>query len=152
MIKRICLIMVLLTFINLVGCFPYTPDYYPEEELKVSYVRNRISYEYSEKVVVMINHSDEKDDLKLATTANDDWWYSTYSILSGEFEKVTWVDYNLIVLCEGTYYTFDIKNYEITPLNDNGKLDETAYELNEYSESEFKELFPEWESFDWYGH
>lgn len=46
--KRLLLIMLSVVF--LFGCTPYSPSYYPEEDLIVYPMRNAIYYEYQKKL------------------------------------------------------------------------------------------------------
>lgn len=144
------LVVSLLTVVFLSGCMPYSPDYYPEEDLTVYYMRNAIYYEYQKKVAVQIRYSSERNDsLVLRVSETSDGWMSgegSYSILDGKFEKVGWYDDNLFILMEDTYYMFDINAYEV-PADDNT---EPVYELKEYSEEEMEKLYPDYESFNWY--
>ncbi len=146
------LVLLLLTVVFLSGCMPYSPDYYPEEDLTVYYMRNAINYEYQEKVAVQIRYSsDRNDSLILRVSQTSDGWMScdgAYSILEGKFEKVGWNDDTLFILTDDTYYMFDINAYEV-PADDNT---EPVYELKEYSEEEFASAYPDSASFDWYGH
>ena len=50
--KRLLLIMLSVVF--LFGCTPYSPSYYPEEDLIVYPMRNAIYYEYQKKVAIQI--------------------------------------------------------------------------------------------------
>ena len=153
---RVCILIMPLILL-LSGCNLFSPKEYPEKELIVYTSRDSMGYIYSDKVLVKMSYSDAYEDvLALRLYADGIPWHgselASYYPLTGEFEKVAWVDYNLFILCDGTYYSFDIKSYEIPPLDEDGDPMDPEYELKEYSESEFKELYPDWESFDWYGH
>lgn len=89
--KRLLLIMLSVVF--LFGCTPYSPSYYPEEDLIVYPMRNAIYYEYQKKVAIQIRYSSNKtDSLSLRIDGDDDSWLSTNfnykSILTGTFEKM----------------------------------------------------------------
>ena len=58
--KRLLLIMLSVVF--LFGCTPYSPSYYPEEDLIVYPMRNAIYYEYQKKVAIQIRYSSNKTD------------------------------------------------------------------------------------------
>lgn len=153
--KRLLLIMLSVVF--LFGCTPYSPSYYPEEDLIVYPMRNAIYYEYQKKVAIQIRYSSDKtDSLTLRIDGDDDSWLSTNfnykSILTGAFEKVGWYDDNLFIFMDDTYYSFDIDKYEVPKLDDEGNYQELVYELKEYSKTEFVEAYPDYNSFDWYGH
>lgn len=150
------LLLIMLSVIFLFGCTPYSPDYYPEEDLIVYPMRNAIFYEYQEKVAIQIRCSSEKtDSLSLRISETSDGWMSgfdSYSILNGKFEKVGWYDDNLFILMDEIYYSFDIDKYEVPNLDDEGYYQEPVYELIEYSKTEFIKAYPDYNSFDWYGH
>ena len=153
--KRLLLIMLSVVF--LFGCTPYSPSYYPEEDLIVYPMRNAIYYEYQKKVAIQIRYSSNKtDSLSLRIDGDDDSWLSTNfnykSILTGAFEKVGWYDDNLFILMDDIYYSFDIDKYEVPELDDEDNSQEPVYELKEYSKTEFVEAYPDYNSFDWYGH
>lgn len=153
--KRLLLIMLSVVF--LFGCTPYSPSYYPEEDLIVYPMRNAIYYEYQKKVAIQIRYSSNKtDSLSLRIDGDDDSWLSTNfnykSILTGAFEKVGWYDDNLFILVDDIYYSFDIDKYEVPKFDDEGNYQELVYELKEYSKTEFVEAYPDYNSFDWYGH
>lgn len=125
----------------------------PEESLVINTGRNVISYKYQDKVEVIIRYSDRDDSLCLRTCLGEEYWgYDKIGILYGTFEKVSWYDDNLFILMDKKYYSFDIDGYEVPPLDEDGNPQKPDYELKEYSESEFKTLYPYYESFDWYGH
>lgn len=151
------LLLIMLSVIFLVGCTPYSPSYYPEEDLIVYPMRNAIYYEYQKKVAIQIRYSSEKNDsLTLRIAGDDDSWLSTNfnykSILTGAFEKVGWYDDNLFILMDDIYYSFDIDKYEVPMLDDEGNSQEPVYELKEYSKTEFIKVYPDYNLFDWYGH
>ena len=66
--------------------------------------------------------------------------------MCGDFEKAAWNDYKLFIKMEGTYYMFDLNAYEVPQ----EIYAEPEYELKEYSEKEMKELYRNYESFNWY--
>ena len=165
--KKIMAFMILVVIVMFSGCsmlvvdnmlYNISHEYVPEEELAITRGNDCNSYKYQDKVVVEIKYSDRNDLLGLRTDgSNDDWsaissFYHT--ILEGDFEKVAWYDDNLFILMEGTYYSIDIDEYEIAPLieDEDGNVLSPEYELKEYTETEFKQLYPDHESFDWYGH
>lgn len=131
----------------------YDPKYIDEESLVIYTGRNAISYIYQDKVKVTINYNDRDDWLRLRTRMGEEYWYyDSITILSGTFERVGWYDDNLFILMNEKYYSFDIDEYEVPPLDEDGEPQNPDYELKEYSESEFKKLYPDYESYDWYGH
>ena len=144
----VLLISVLLIF-NFCGCRPLfdmlTTKEVPEEELEIIWGRDGDTYIYSDKIeLFMSNSSIDKTDLFFIKDYNDDACWR--EILSGDFEKATWNDYKLFIKMEGTYYMFDINAYEVPQ----EKYAEPEYELKEYSEKEMKELYRNYESFNWY--
>lgn len=131
----------------------YDPKYIDEESLVIYTGRNAISYIYQDKVKVTINYNDRDDSLRLRTRLGEEYWdYDNIRVLSGTFERVGWYDDNLFILMDEKYYSFDIDGYEVPPLDEDGEPQNPDYELKEYSKSEFKKLYPDYESFDWYGH
>ena len=148
------LLLLIIPIFILSGC----TSTYPEEDLVIHYTRNTVYYEYQEKIMVVIRYSDRQDTLDLRTGGSSDNWCasldSSHTILIGDFEKVAWYDDNLFILMEGTYYSIDIDEYEIAPLieDEDENVLSPEYELKEYTETELKQLYPDYESFDWYGH
>lgn len=144
----VLLISVLLIF-NFCGCSSLfdmlTTKEVPEEELEIIWGRDGDTYIYSDKIeLFMSNSSIDKTDLFFIKDYNDDACWR--EILNGDFEKATWNDYKLFIKMEGTYYMFDINAYEVPQ----EKYAEPEYELKEYSEKEMKELYRNYESFNWY--
>ena len=143
----VLLISVLLIF-NFCGCSSLfdmlTTKEVPEEELEIIWGRDGDTYIYSDKIEFMSNSSIDKTDLFFIKDYNDDACWR--EILSGDFEKAAWNDYKLFIKMEGTYYMFDINAYEVPQ----EKYAEPEYELKEYSEKEMKELYRNYESFNWY--
>ena len=143
-LKRIILLFLIMSIFILCGCIELSRiREVPEQELIIYTGIGCHTYEYSEKVSVCIDTS--YDVLQVRTGLEEDYWNT---ILEGEFEKVTWYDYKIFVLMDDIYYMIDINTYEVAE----DMYADPEYELKEYSESEFKELYPDWESFDWYGH
>lgn len=153
--KRILVILLLFSFI-VTGCNFYGKNEYPDQSLIVYSVRNVTHYEYQKKVAISIRYSSSADSLDLRIDGDDDSWLSTNfsyeSILTGKFEKVGWYDDNLFILMDEVYYSFDIDKYEVPHLDEEGNYQEPVYELAEYSETEFVTAYPNYNSFDWYGH
>ena len=144
----VLLISVLLVF-SFCGCSSLfdmlTTKEVPEEELEIIWGRDGYTYIYSDKIeLFMSNSSIDKTDLFFIKDYNDDACWR--EILSGDFEKAAWNDYKLFIKMEGTYYMFDINAYEVPQ----EKYAEPEYELKEYSEKEMKELYRNYESFNWY--
>lgn len=144
----VLLISVLLIF-SFCGCSSLfdmlTTKEVPEEELEIFWGRDGDTYIYSDKIeLFMSNSSIDKTDLFFIKDYNDDACWR--EILSGDFEKAAWNDYKLFIKMEGTYYMFDINAYEVPQ----EKYAEPEYELKEYSEKEMKELYRNYESFNWY--
>ena len=132
----------------------YEPKTIPEKSLVILTGRDSILYTYQDKVNVTISYSANFNDrLKLRTSSEGESWGSdSIVVLSGTFEKVGWYDDNLFILMDKKYYSLDIDEYEVPPLDEDGETQYPEYELKEYSESQFKILYPDYESFDWYGH
>ncbi|MGN1131473.1 MAG: hypothetical protein ACI4RL_01105 [Ruminococcus sp.] len=132
------------------------------EELEYSAGKNVQNYEYSHKVLVTISdHNDDTLNLNDGFGNYNDYGLKNHSILSGYFDKVAWYDYKLFICMDDKYYCFDINSYSVpdtatTPTDSSGEVlyDEITpeYELKEYSEKDMEKLYPEYNSFDWYGH
>lgn len=117
----------------------------PQEQLVVIWGRDGDTYIYSNKIELFMSESsiDKTDHLFIKYYTDDACWRE---ILSGDFERVAWNDYKVFILMSGTYYMFDINAYKVP----NETYVEPEYELKEYSEKEMKELYPNYESFNWY--
>lgn len=125
----------------------FGPYEFPEEGLTLYQGWDLHIYEYQDKAAVYIRFDEnETDNLDIKTKPDDDSWNYSETILSGEFEKFACYEGNLFIFMDNTYYTLDINKYEI-PLNSE---DDVAYDLNEYTISEFEYLYPQYQSFDWY--
>lgn len=145
------LIMVFIIPITFIVYSIYSPQEVPEENLTIYSNRDEVIYEYQDKVALTMPCSDDDiDTLCLRTDKSAVSWINCgTTILKGKFEKIGWYDDTLFIFYDSVYYVFDIDEYEIPPLDEEGNLQEPDYELKEYSESEFKENYPEYESFDW---
>lgn len=150
------LVILLLFSLFVTGCNFYGKNEYPDQSLIVYSVRNVTHYEYQKKVAISIRYSSSADSLDLRIDGDDDSWLSTNfnykSILTGKFEKVGWYDDNLFILMDEVYYSFDVDKYEVPHLDEEGNYQEPVYELAEYSKTEFVTAYPNYNSFDWYGH
>ncbi len=132
---------------------------YSSEELKYRVTVDAELYTYSEKATVIISRSSGayNDRLKLKTIFYDGE-ETEYEALSGKFKEVAWNDYMLYIHMGDVYYSFDIKNYNVPDeVNKNTKTDEKGvvipeYNLKKYLESDFKKQFPDYKSYEWYGH
>lgn len=125
----------------------------PEMELLKYYNRDGFCYVYSDKVAISRSYSNSNsDELLLKIDADIDTWYgqryASECVLSGEFENFVRNDYEIIILMSDLYYVLNIEQYEVPTLDDDD-TEKVEYELNEYNENEFKELYLNWESFDW---
>lgn len=161
--------------IGFVGCSveDLFAEEYPEEELFYKAGQDAEVYEYYGKVLVHISHSQDFPDRLQIKEINGDYGSGNTSrpsgsvlidaILKGHFDKVAWDDYKLFIYMKEkeTYYCFDINSYHIpekatAPTNKKGKIRygkvNYEYDLKEYTVDEFKELYPNYEKFDWYGH
>ena len=129
----------------------YSPNYIPKENLTIYTGRNYTIYEYSEKVSVSIKYSNRKDTLTIrGNKQNNTFWIDSGKvILEKDFDKVANHENKLLILAEKTYYVFDISNYILDAESEYVYPENTLYE---YTEEEFIKLYPEHESFDWYGH
>ncbi len=132
------------------GCLLLGPQRIPEENLIIYSSFDFSIYEYYEKTAVYISYEHDQgqfDQLLVRTDVDSDSWinFDNYILLEGKFEKVGWYDDKLFILMDDIYYAFDIAKYEIgTSFGD--------IELKEYTENEIKQLYSDYELFDWYGH
>ena len=144
--KCIVLLFTTLLIFNLCGCSSLidrlTTDEVPEQELVITLGPGCLTYDCSNIITVVMDSY--IDGAFLHIGKGDD--YCQYEILAGQFEKAAWKDYKVFILMNDIYYVFDIKEFE--PPKD--KNEEIKYELEEYTESEMKELYPHYESFYWY--
>ena len=115
------------------------------QELVDRYCRDGDDCVYSDKVSVF-KSSDEIHKSRLEVIKGSGENTSWEVILEDYFEKVAWYDYKLFILVDRTYYMFDIKAYEPPEYSH----DEPVYELKEYNIFHMRELYPDYESFDWY--
>ena len=145
-IKFNTIFLIIVTIISTSGCSTIlnslTSEVVPDEELVICEGRSGDSYAYSEKVKVIIDSSG--DVLQLKFDAEDTY---SYTILSGYFERFAWHDYKIFILMDEKYYVFDINDYQF-PEDD----EEPEYELKEYSESEFIDMYPQYKTFKWIKH
>lgn len=146
------LILTAAVVITFSGCGVFTiareiqiADKNASQDLVISQSIDSKGYTYSEKVRVnMSPESDYRDTLEVIKGHGE---YTSWEvILEDDFEKVAWYDYKLFILVDRTYYMFDIKTYEPPEYSH----DEPVYELKEYNIFHMKELYPDYESFDWY--
>lgn len=115
------------------------------QELDVIWGRDGDDYVYSDKVRVSISLDSEFcDSLEVIKGKGEKTSWEV--ILEDDFEKVAWYDYKLFILVDRTYYMFDIKAYEPPEYSHN----EPVYELKEYNVFQMQEMYPDYESFEWY--
>lgn len=138
-----CLIIALV--FSMTGCLDalFGPTYYPEEDLTVYAGQGTIRYEYSEKVAVTLNNNGD-DSLEINNSPE----------LESHFDKVAYSEGKLFIitddiLTDKKYYMFDLDDY-IEHYNVNHEYND--YVLYEYSIEEFKDMYPDYENYDWYGH
>ncbi len=133
-----CLIIALV--LSMTGCLEavFGPKHYEDENLTVYTGQGTIRYEYSEIVAITLNNNGD-DSLEI----------NNYTELESHFDKVAYNEGKLYIITDEKYYMFDIddyiEHYNVDP-------DYNDYELHEYSTEEFKELYPVYEDFVWYGH
>ena len=140
---KLILLLIIATILCTSGCSTIlnslTSEVVPEEDLVIYPGRSSASYVYSDKVCVVM---DTSGDL-LQVNLDAEGTYS-YTILSGYFKKFAWHDYKIFILMDDKYYVFDINDYQF-PEDD----EEPEYELKEYSESEFIDMYPQYKTFKW---
>lgn len=121
---------------------PYNFNEHRKTEVMIDSAR----YTYQDKVRIEIDRiMDEKNSKLIVRTKQD--WDSSYTVLSGEFEKVGWHDDVLYIMSDYKYYSFDINSY-VYPQNINNNP--PVYEMLEYSYSEFITLFPNYQEYHWF--
>ena len=143
---KLILLLIIATILCTSGCSTIlnslTSEVVPEEDLVIYPGRSSASYVYSDKVCVVMDTSGDLLQVKLDAEGT----YS-YTILSGYFKKFAWHDYKIFILMDEKYYVFDINDYQF-PEDD----EEPEYELKEYSESEFIDMYPQYKTFKWIKH
>lgn len=148
-LKAIILLLAFTTVFIFSGCSDnfmedLMTDYEADEELFVVHASDFHTYTYSEKVKINMLRHNNLDSLEVKTGTDEDCFWNV--ILEDDFEKVAWNDYKIFILYDSTYYVFDIEKYEV-PEN---KYDDPVYEIMEYSSTQMEELYPDYESFDWF--
>ncbi len=116
-----------------------------QEHCKIEYMLDWASYTYKDKVRIEYTRMGGEENCTLSVRR--DTWDSSYTILSGKFEKVGWHDDVLYILSNYKYYSFDIDSY-IYPQKNNGNPPD--YELCEYSYSEFINSFSDYNDYHWF--
>ena len=143
---KLILLLIIATILCTSGCSTIlnslTSEVVPEEDLVIYPGRSSASYVYSDKVCVVMDTSGDLLQVKLDAEGT----YS-YTILSGYFKKFAWHDYKIFILMDEKYYVFDINDYQFP---EDGE--EPEYELKEYSESEFIDMYPQYKTFKWIKH
>lgn len=111
----------------------------PEENLTITAGRGCQSYKYSEKAKIDSDTYISSFDILVN---EEDYLWDT--LLMGKLEKFAHYEDYLVMIFDGKYYSFDLENYSVPKSED-----DLQYDLEEYSEDEFKEKFPQYESFEW---
>lgn len=111
----------------------------PEENLTITAGRGCQSYKYSEKAQIVSDTYISSFDILVN---EEDYLWDT--LLMGKLEKFAHYEDYLVMIFDGKYYSFDLENYSVPKSED-----DLQYDLEEYSEDEFKEKFPQYESFEW---
>lgn len=151
-------IICFLGFIVLIFSFSFIsndlskPTVIPEENLIIKSAIDGRTYIYSEKAAVKLTGETKKDVLVLRyehDLENSSWIDTGQTILGGEFEKASYFKEKLFILMDGKYYVFDLNSYNLDP---NDEIYYPKYDLQEYDKDAFVKLYPQYESFDWYGH
>lgn len=127
------------------------PKYDETDDSLYQYGRDCSTIEFSNKIQIHIGF-DEYDEVILCDstelTADDEFFYSGYTILKGDITKYAWNDYKLYIYLDGIFYEFDLNAYEPPALDESGNL---RYQPNEYTKEEFENTFygnrHDW---DWY--
>ena len=110
-----------------------------EENLIITTGRGCKSYEYSEKATIVSDTYVSSFDILVN---EEDYLWDT--LLMGKLEKFAHYEDYLVMIFNGKYYSFDLENYSVPKSED-----DLQYDLEEYSEDEFKEKFPQYVSFEW---
>lgn len=111
----------------------------PEENLIITTGRGCTSYKYSEKAKIV---SDAYISSFSILVNEED--YSWDTLLMGKLEKFAHYEDFLVMIFDGKYYVFNLEAYAVPESED-----DLQYDFEEYSEDEFKERFPQYESFEW---
>lgn len=112
----------------------------PEESLIITDNIDCITYKYSGKAKILSDHS-YISGFNILVNEEDYLWDT---LLMGKLEKFAHYEDYLVMIFNGKYYSFDLENYSVPKSED-----DLQYDLEEYSEDEFKEKFPQYESFEW---
>lgn len=118
----------------------YNATEVPEENLIITDDRDGNTYTYSGKAKIHIDHS-YISGFNILVNEEDYLWDT---LLMGKLEKFAHYEDYLVMIFNGKYYSFDLENYSVPKSED-----DLQYDLEEYSEDEFKEKFPQYESFEW---
>ena len=152
-LKRISIIIIVLSFSQLTGCnFSNRADY-PEEELIVYGGIDGATYEYSNKVRVTV-YADNGNHMELILKCykNDDkeWDGTGYVVFKDlKFTHFAWNNYYLYIqTVNNTFYSLDIKNYNPGEFVDRKKRI-PKYSLIELTSNEFEEENPDYKTYEW---
>ncbi len=151
--KILILVCAFLTVMIILSGCAVISAYIPEEDLVISRSQDAVDYLYSNKVLLHLsNHYDDMLELMV-----DD--HPAETVLEDSFIKTAHHDSFLYIKTNEAYYVFDIESYTppeeptVMYTTSNGATvvenTELHYILKKYSFSEFSEIYPKQQSFDW---
>lgn len=128
------------------------------ENLEISYGRNFFEYTYFEKAYVSINGPRKEDKLQVLTPKTDKYqrYDDLHTVLKGGFNEVAFNDGHVFIHMNDDYYDYDINSEIIQPTTDSdGEYLYNAkpyFDLKKYSVDDFMELYPEYETYEWFSY
>lgn len=151
-IYSILFVLALLLSLSATGCLYSNRADYPEEELVVYGGIDGASYTYSNKVELIVYADNGKHMvLTLKEYKDDEEWdgvgYRVFKDL--KYKYFAWHDYNLYIqTVDDVFYSLDIKGYNPGEFVDSKKKT-PKYTLKKYTAKEFKQTFPDYETYEW---
>lgn len=147
------ILFVFILIFTLTGCVCSNRAEYPEEELVIYSGIDGAAFYYSNKVQVRVHNDKGKYMIvTLKPYENDKEWKSTYGyevFNDLKYKYFTWHNYYLYIqTVDDVYYSLDIKGYKPGEFVDSKKKT-PKYTLKEYTADEFKELHPDYETYEW---
>lgn len=122
------------------------------ENLEIIYGRNFVTYMFFESVYVNLHGPKKEDRLEILNEETDEW----DTVLKGKFNEVTYNDGHILIHMKDDYYDYDINSEIIQPTTDSeGDYLINArpnFDLKKYSVDDFIEIYPEYETYNWFSY